>query len=202
MKTFNSLLNSMLVTGGTIGITISTFATFAPAAIAQDEPTPAQKAAPSLIGQCRAVNRQTPVFEARSTTSAALTLLKTNDKVTLAEEGGSNGLIAISKPAKGFIATANLKGCPGSTPPAKPEPKPTGDCRIVTQTKGLSVRAEPGAGAVVGGVAQNDKITLANPNETKAASDNRDWVKITKPVEGWVSEGFTGQTFRNLGACK
>jgi hypothetical protein len=134
--------------------------------------------------------------------SAALTLLKTNEKVTLAEEGGANGLIAINKPAKGFVPASNLKACPGSNPKPKPEPKPTGDCRVVTQMKGLSVRAEPGAGTVVGGVVQNDKITLANPNETKAASDGRDWVKIVKPIEGWVSEGFTGQTFRNLGACK
>jgi hypothetical protein len=196
MKTLNSLLNPLLV----MGAAIVTFGAVTAPAMAQDA-TPAATAAPSLIGQCRAVNKQTPVFESRSTTSSAVTLLKANEKVTLAEEGGTNGLIAINKPAKGFVASANLKACPGSTPP-KPEPKPAGDCRVVVQTKGLSVRAEPGAGSVVGGVAQNDKITLANPNETKAASDGRDWVKIVKPVEGWVSEGFTGQTFKNLGACK
>jgi hypothetical protein len=162
------------------------------------EDTASKAAAADLIGQCRAVNRQTPIFEARSTTSTAAGLLKMNDKVTLAENSGSVGLIAISKPTKGFIQMANLKNCPGQTPP----PKPVGDCRVVTQIKGLSVRKEPGAGDVVGGVAQNDKVTLVMPIETKAATDGRDWVKIAKPVSGWVSEGFTGQNFRNLGACK
>jgi hypothetical protein len=169
-------------------------------------PTPAAaEAAPTaapmvggLVGQCRAVNKQTPLYKTRSTTSEAVSLLKINDKVTLAEDAGANGLIAVSVPGKGFVMMANLKTCPGAP---KPPVKVTGSCRLVVQKQGLSIRKEPGAGEVVGGVAFNEKVTLVDPAEVKTATDGRDWMKIAKPTAGWVSEGFKDQAFKNLAAC-
>jgi hypothetical protein len=192
---FQSLLNySFKFTAmSAIGITAQLVLAQAPG-LAQAEVKPAAE----LIGQCRAVNKQTPLYKERNTASSALALLKASEKVTLAENAGSNGLISVSVPAKGFVLMANLKACPG---PPKPTPTPTGSCRVVVQKQGLSIRKEPGAGEVVGGVGLNEKVTLADPPETKAASDGRDWVKIVKPVEGWVSEGRTGQAFKNLGSC-
>ncbi|MBD2328335.1 hypothetical protein [Alkalinema sp. FACHB-956] len=160
---------------------------FAPSAQAQ-----------GISGQCRAIKQQTAVFKDRSSTSAALVILKADAKVTLAEDAAQDGLIAVSAPTKGFVQTANLKMCPGK-PPVKPV---EGSCRVVTQKLGLIVRKEPMSADVVGGVAMNEKITLASPAEMKEASDGRTWVKIVKPLEGWVSEGFTGAPFKNFEACK
>jgi hypothetical protein len=164
--------------------------------------------APELVGQCRAVNKQTPLYKDRNTTSEAATLLKINEKVTLAENAGSSGLISVSAPAKGFVLMANLKSCPGQKPPTKPPTSkpttpttPVSSCRVVVQKQGLSIRQEPGAGAVLGGVALNEKVTLADPAETKTATDGRDWVKLAKPMAGWVSEGFKEQAFKNLAVC-
>jgi hypothetical protein len=171
-----------------------------PAEPAVAEPATTEKAAATaLVGQCRAVNKQTPLYKDRNTTSEAVTLLKINEKVTLAENAGSSGLISVSAPAKGFVLMANLKTCPGQP---KPPTTPTGSCRVVVQKQGLAIRKEPGAGEVVGGVALNEKVTLVAPAEMKTATDGRDWVKIIKPVEGWVSEGFKDQAFKNLAACK
>jgi hypothetical protein len=190
---FQSLLNysCKFTLLSAIGITAQLVLAQAPSQ-AQSKPVA------ELIGQCRAVNKQTPLYKERNPASAALVLLKANEKVTLAENAGASGLISVSTPDKGFVLMANLKGCPGQP---KPTPTPTGSCRVVVQKQGLSIRREPGAGEVVGGVGVNDKVTLADPLEMKAASDGRDWVKIVKPVEGWVSEGRTGQAFKNLGAC-
>ncbi len=176
-------------------------------AVPEVKAAPAAAAAAELVGQCRAVNKQTPLYKDRNTTSEAAALLKVNEKVTLAENAGSSGLISVSAPAKGFVLMANLKSCPGQKPPTKPPtPKPTpstpvSSCRVVVQKQGLSIRKEPGAGAVLGGVALNDKVTLVDPLEMKTATDGRDWVKIAKPVEGWVSEGFKDQAFKNLASC-
>ncbi|OUC16644.1 MAG: hypothetical protein B0A82_00775 [Alkalinema sp. CACIAM 70d] len=161
---------------------------FAPSAHAQ-----------GITGQCRAIKQQTAVFKERSSTSTALVILKADAKVTLAEDAAQDGLIAVSAPTKGFVQTANLKMCPGKPPVTPPA---GGSCRVVTQKLGLIVRKEPMSADVVGGVAMNEKVTLANPAEMKEASDGRTWVKIVKPLEGWVSEGFTGSPFKNLEACK
>jgi hypothetical protein len=189
-QNFQSLLKQTIGLGS-IGVIALT------GALAIQSPTLAQdEKAAGLVGQCRAVNKQTPLYKERNTSSEAVTLLKGNEKVTLAENAGASGLISVSAPAKGFVLMANLKACPGSTtPPA------TGSCRLVVQKQGLAVRKEPGSGEVVGGVALNDKVTLVSPPEKTTATDGRDWVKISKPVAGWVSEGFKDQTFKNLAAC-
>jgi hypothetical protein len=171
---------------------------------AAPEPEAAPKAAASsLVGQCRAVNKQTPIFKTRATSAEAVVLLKANDKVTLSENTASEGLIAVSAPKAGFVAVANLKACPGGSGGPSGPPAGGSSCRIVVQSKGLAIRKDPAvSGEVVGGAAFNEKVTLVMPMESKTLEDGRVWVKLEKPSMGWVSEGFKDQAFKNLASCK
>jgi hypothetical protein len=183
--------------------TLATVATasITPPALSQASPQLAQAAA-SIVGQCRSVNKQTPLFKDRSTASTAVALLKPNDKVTIAENTGQNGLIAVSSPAAGYVIMNNLKLCSSApTPTPKPTPPAAGACRLVTQSQGLAVRKEPASqAAVVGSVIFNQKVTLVSPPERKTNPDGRMWVKLAAPVSGWVSEGFKDGGM-NLGNC-
>ncbi|MEB3292433.1 MAG: SH3 domain-containing protein [Synechococcales bacterium] len=153
----------------------------------------AQETASTLVGQCRAAKQQTTIFQERSASSKALTIVKVNEKVTLAENTASEGMISVSAPVKGFIQTVNLKPCPG-------QPKPdTSVCRMVTQTKGLVIRKEPGTGEVVGGVKLNEKVTLAGT--TSKTIEGRIWVEVSKPMAGWISSGLENGS-KNLDSCK
>jgi hypothetical protein len=164
-------------------------------------PVMAQPAPPPLIGQCRAVNKQTPLYKTRSTTGAAIVLLKVNDQVVLSENSASEGLISVSKPSAGFVTVANLKTCPGGTKPPVVTPDANA-CRLVVQSQGLAIRKDPATtGDVVGGVGFNEKVTLVMPMEKKIV-EGRTWLKIEKPNMGWVSEGFEAQAFKNLASCK
>jgi hypothetical protein len=158
-------------------------------------------AADGLVGQCRAAKQSTGLYKDRSSSSVLLTSLKMGDKVTIAEAMPKDDLIAVSTPSKGFVQTMNLKMCPGAP---KPDPKPTpnpSSCRLVTQVKGLAIRKEPMTTAeAVSGVGPNEKITLVMPAESKNTDDGRTWIKISKPAEGWVSEGFTNGS-KNVTAC-
>jgi hypothetical protein len=188
-----------------VGLTIGALLSVAPSAQAQDA------AKTTLVGQCRAANKRTPIYSARNPVSEVVVLLDAGNAVILSENGGENGLIGVSKPKAGFVHTPNLKECPDKSKPVAtnpaPAPAPTpaiaGICRKVVQTQGLVIKQEPGnTAAVVGGVALNDKLTLAEPIESRELDDGRVWLKIAKPVAGWVSNGFTKQQFRNLGACE
>jgi hypothetical protein len=200
--------HSMLAT---VGLMIVPVLGLAPSAAAQDAPAPAVKAA-TLIGQCRAANKRTPVYSTRNPVSEVVMLLETGNAVILGENGGENGMIGVDKPKKGFVHSPNLKDCPGKPKPTTPtaeQPKPATDqpiagiCRKVVQPQGLIVRNEAGNVApIVGSLALNEKITLAEPIETAERDDGRIWIKIAKPVAGWASNGFTNQKFRNLGACE
>ena len=154
-----------------------------------------------LTGQCRAVKQSTGLYKDRDSSSALLSSLKLNDKVTLAEETARDSMILVSSPSKVFVQTANLKMCPGAVS-VTPKPVPNGSsCRLVTQVKGLAIRKEPSATSeAVAGVAQNEKITLVTPPEAKNTDDGRSWIKISKPAEGWVSEGFVNAG-KNVAAC-
>jgi hypothetical protein len=166
--------------------------------------TPAQAA--DLIGQCRAAKQVTGIYEKPVTTSKSVGSLKMNDRVTLAENTAKEGMIAVNVPMDGFVKTSDLKMCgtkAPETPTDKPKPadKPTGStCRLVTQVKGLVIRNSAGGAEVLGGVSQNDKITLASPMESKDTADGRTWIKISKPMDGWVSEGFKNAG-KNVSAC-
>lgn len=161
---------------------------------------PKASAAPALTGQCRAAKQQTAIFKDRSSTSAVVDLLKADGEVTLAENSAQDGLIAVSAPAKGFVQTVNLKMCAGQSPVVE-KPTEGSTCRVVTQPIGLLIRKEPGTNEVVGGVGVNEKITLVSPMESKDLSDGRTWVKIEKPVMGWISAGIT-KGAQNIAPCK
>jgi hypothetical protein len=163
---------------------------------------PVAFAADGLMGECRAAKQSTGLYKERSSTSVLLTSLKMGDKVTIAEAAPKEGMAAVSTPSKGFVQTMNLKMCEGAKPAPKPDPKPNASsCRLVTQVKGLAIRKEPMTTAeAVSGVGPNEKITLVMPAESKNTDDGRTWIKISKPAEGWVSEGFTNGS-KNVTAC-
>jgi hypothetical protein len=169
---------------------------------------PAQAQAPgakpaesnTLVGQCRAANKRTPIYLNRNPVSEVVVLLETNATVTLAENGGANEMIGVSKPKSGFVHAPNLKNCANAN---APKPTPTGVCRLVVQPQGLIVRNEAGnAAPIVGSLAPKTKVTLAEPISTVERDDGRVWLKVAQPVAGWVSNGFVNQQFRNLGACE
>ncbi|KAM3090791.1 SH3 domain-containing protein [Phormidesmis sp. 146-35] len=174
-------------------VTIMAIATSSLPAAAQ---TPA-----SLVGQCRAAKQSTAIFSQRSSTSAVVTALPAEQRVTLSENGGTDGFIGVSAPSKGFVQTVNLKLCannPAPTPPAK------GLCRRVTQTQGLVVRQGPNTtSSVVGGVDFNSQVFLTTtPATSKVSPDGRIWVQIAKPLSGWVSNGFQNTPGTNLVFCQ
>lgn len=151
--------------------------------------------AQGLIGQCRQVNKQVPVFSESDATSEALRLLPRGTEVTLGSSGDASGFIAINAPTTGFVHTVNLTTC-DQTPP------PQGNlCRRVIYTGGLAIRSQPNSnGSYVGGVAYLDRVTLTNsPPTTQRESNGRIWVQIAQPRAGWVSNGFGNVS--NLGYC-
>jgi hypothetical protein len=153
-----------------------------------------------LTGQCRAAKQATGLYRDRDSSSVLVKLLKLGDEVTLAEETASGNLIMVSTPNKGFVQTVNLKMCSGAVVPVTPDPN-VSSCRLVTQPMGLAIRKGPGgSNEAVAGVAQNQKITLVTPPESKNTDDGRTWIKISKPAEGWVSEGFVNGG-KNVAPC-
>jgi Bacterial SH3 domain len=200
----NRFLSSILAMTGLVFVPVLGLA---PKVMAQDPVAPAAKEA-TLIGQCRAANKRTPIYSTRNPVSEVVALLETGNAVILSENGGENGLIGVSKPKAGFVHSPNLKDCPGKPkPPIAEQPKPdkpiAGICRKVVQPQGLIVRNEAGNVApIVGSLALNEKVTLAEPIETVERDDGRIWIKVAKPVAGWTSNGFVKQQFRNLGACE
>ncbi len=159
-----------------------------------------------LTGQCRAAKQSTGLYRDRDSSSVLVTSLKSGDKVTLAEETATDNMILVSTPSKGFVQTVNLKMCSGVIVPVTPNPNPNpnpnvSSCRLVTQPMGLAIRKGPGgSNEAVAGVAQNQKIMLVTPPESQNTSDGRTWIKISKPAEGWVSEGFANGG-KNVGPC-
>ncbi|HEY9821554.1 MAG TPA: SH3 domain-containing protein [Candidatus Sericytochromatia bacterium] len=158
-----------------------------------------QLAQASLVGQCRAAKLSIPIFRERVATSEALRLLSANQTVTLSDNAvDANGFIGISAPTPGFVHAINLKPC-GTPPP------PTGSlCRRVVQPPdGLVIRRDPSSTSPsVGGVAYLGQVTLTTNPPTVRRGENRDWVQISAPASGWVSNGFTSATSSNLAFCQ
>jgi hypothetical protein len=169
--------------------------------LAQDAP-PVQEAAPavSIIGQCRAAKHSTPIFSERAAVSPALRLLSSNQEVTLAENGGVEGMILVSAPVRGYVFTTNLKPCGTVTPP-------TGLCRrVINPPEGLFIRTQPDPSAPLtnpAGVGYLERVTLTtNPATVRESAQGRVWVQISAPAAGWVSNGFRGAAQTNLGFCQ
>ncbi|NJN48772.1 MAG: SH3 domain-containing protein [Alkalinema sp. RL_2_19] len=124
----------------------------------------------------------------------------------LSENGGANGMIGVKQPKPGYVHAPNLKACPGTPIAEAPQPttpKPTGFCRQVVQAEGLVVRQEPSSAAtIVGSLAPNQKVNLADPIASRQLDNGRIWVKLATPITGWVANGFVNQSFTNLGPCQ
>ncbi|BAU09880.1 hypothetical protein LEP3755_03560 [Leptolyngbya sp. NIES-3755] len=159
----------------------------------------------SLTGQSRCAKQATAIFAQRSAASPVVRTLTENQPVTLAENTAEGGFIAVSAPVRGFIQTVTLRLCPTSgNPTPTPTPNPTATCRRVTQSQGLIVRQGGNVSSpVVGSVANNTQVFLTtNPATTSIDSTGRIWVRIAKPVAGWISNGFQNTPGTNLVNCQ
>ncbi|MGI0489077.1 hypothetical protein ACN4EK_27010 [Pantanalinema rosaneae CENA516] len=157
-----------------------------------------------LIGQCRQTNQATPVYETRGGTAPKpVDTLPANTRVTLSDNG-ANGLIGISSPMNGFVPASNLKGCGGSSGTGTTPPVATGSrCRQVAfPPEGLVIRRSPTMNSArAGGVGFGERVQLtADPATVNRGADGRNWVEISQPVAGWVSNGYPGRA--NLTTCR
>lgn len=161
-----------------------------PAAIAQTG---------SLTGQTRCAKQSTAIFAQRSATSSVVRTLTENQSVTLSENGAQGGFIGVSAPAAGFVQTVTLRLCGNPTPPP-----PNSTCRRVSQPQGLIVRQGADvSSAFVGGVPYNSQVFLTtNPATVSTDSSGRIWVRIARPLSGWVSNGLRNTPGTNLVYCQ
>lgn len=185
-------------------IALATTSMSLPAMAATDMASPqgiVQLAQGSLAGQCRAAKQAIPIFREADATSEALRLLAVNEEVTL---GGStvdgSGFINISGPVAGYVHAVNLKTCGGSSTP----PGGTNLCRRVARPpQGLLIRREPSASSVqVGSLAYLGRVTLTANPPTVRRVDDRNWVEISAPARGWVSNGLVTEQLSNLVYCQ
>lgn len=158
-----------------------------------------QIAQASAVGQCRAAKISTPIFRGALATSEALQLVAADKTVTLAGTSDANGFIAVSTPTNGFVFAVNLKPC-GNTPP--PPPNKELCRRVLRPNEGLTIRRDAtSTSAVVGGVPVLGQVTLTTNPATVKRAENRDWVQIAAPANGWVSNGLATESVSNLGIC-
>lgn len=169
--------------------------------------------AQGVRGQCRAATQSVFVYRERSTASP-LRVLENGERVNLAEAAGRDGWIAIDSPIRGFVEAKNLKSCNAETsvsqPPTPNRPtanRPSNLCRRVTYIgeEGIAIRESPNPDARrVGGVSFGEQVTLSTrPTREQFVKDEqgREWVRVTRPVVGWMSNGFPASGNMNLAAC-
>jgi len=171
-----------------------------------------QLAQRDLVGQCRAAKQPLAIHRQPSTSSPSDRVLATREQMTLADNGNGQGWIRISAPIAGFVQAANLTACSGvvvnPTPPKPaPAPAPTSSlCRVVTYNGpegGLAIRSRPDRTAPrIDGVKFGDRVTLrTSPPPSNIDKDGRDWVELTAPSRGWISNGFPSSRSMNIGNC-
>ena len=156
-----------------------------------------------LSGQCRAAARSTFIYAERSTANP-IRALQADEQVTLAEASGRNGWIAIRSPISGFVQAQDLKPCAGNPAATTPSPTPPNRCRrvIYEEDEGLAIRESPNTNSArVGGVFFGDRVTLSDPPQFRLDDAGREWVRITAPTSGWISNGFPQLGDINLKAC-
>jgi len=173
--------------------------------------------AQGLVGQCRAASRSIFVYRERSTASPTRAL-EPNEQVVLAEEDGRGGWIAISSPIRGFVEARDLKRCSEEPeevvtrprPPrsqevvTRPRPPRSSVCRQVTYQglEGVVVRERPDIySRPLSTVFFEERVTLNNPPQSRVDSEGREWVRLTSPIVGWMSNGFPATGDLNLTAC-
>lgn len=167
--------------------------------------------AQGLVGQCRAAKQRIFVYSQRSTTSQTVRTIAPNEQVTLADNGAA-GWVAISSPEPGYIRVSELTTCqaanrPTPNPAPNPAPNQTSSlCRIVTYNGpegGLAIRSQADRNAPrVNGVKLGDRVTLrTSPPPRNLDKDGRDWVEVTAPSRGWISNGFPSAKSSNTASC-
>ncbi|MEC4805879.1 MAG: SH3 domain-containing protein [Jaaginema sp. PMC 1080.18] len=185
-------------------------------AIAQlsQPPTLAQ----SMMGECRVLNHSAFLYTTRSRENPVQALSE-NTRVLLEENGQNDGWIAvraIPSDNLGFVETRYLALCNNAPGMDSPQPIPqTGiskpipptavetpsSCRrvIYRDPEGVAIRSAPNVNATwVGSLSFNDRVTI-DPRQIRRIGE-REWVKLTAPIEGWMSNGFPGEA-SNLGVC-
>lgn len=183
-------------------------------AIPEQTTNTVQLAQRDLVGQCRAAKQRLPIYRQPNTSSPSDRILATDEQVKLADNGNNNGWIRISAPIAGFVEAANLSACAGvvvnPTPP-KPAPAPapaqtSSLCRVVTYNGpegGLAIRSKPDRTApATDGVKFGARVTLrTSPPPSNLDKDGRDWVEVTAPSRGWISNGYPSAKSMNIGYC-
>jgi hypothetical protein len=153
-------------------------------------------------GECRAARRAIFIYQERSTANP-IRALQTNEQVRLAEERGRTGWIAISSPISGFVQAQDLKFCSEDSPRSSQSEL----CRRVAYQgdEGLVVRERANLNSrPVARVYGGDRVTLTNPPQFFVADDDpeeREWVRLSAPVAGWVSNGSRVNGGLNLVSC-
>ncbi|WP_159788750.1 SH3 domain-containing protein [Sodalinema gerasimenkoae] len=109
-------------------------------------------------------------------------------------------------PCEAFVWGSQLPSTSGASTSQRldtPSQSDSGSsCRRVIQPEGLTVRQSPSLnGSVLGGVDVEETLRIRLPLRTIVASDGREWVEITAPFDGYVSNGF-GDGVSNLGLCR
>jgi hypothetical protein len=180
------------------------------------QPREPQTLAQGLRGQCRQAYQNIFIYRTRSLSEVISSVVQ-DERVILAEDSARDGWIAVSSPTTGFVEARYLKLCdravspaPPSLPPLSPPPStarpnlPSSSvCRRVTygEPEGMTVRSGPSVDyARVGGVFFGDRVTI-NPAATQLDSQGREWLRMTSPMNGWISNGFPAFSESNLGAC-
>jgi hypothetical protein len=190
-----------------VAVAIAATGTIVPT-VAQASPAPQFIAQASL---CRAANRSTPVFEADSTISSALLLLRPNQQVTLTDLPPAGSQFArIRVPITGYVQTAVLKDCGGPPPP------PQTACRYLKQPALVKVRTDPrivdSPSNVIGQVYQGEKVSVilnSDGSVKSAQGDGYNWVAIDPtraplflpPGTAWLFNSVVGSPESNLGYC-
>ena len=134
-----------------------------------------------------------------SSTPAKVTPVSGINWVEITLSNGATGWIANGAPGTGgnlILCGAIAANPPATTPPTPPTPPTGGTCRRVLVSNGLLIRSAPD-GAAIAGVSGGQTVTLVNPPVTRLVGD-RQWVQISAPTAGWVSNG---QPTGNLGNC-
>ncbi|NJK36636.1 MAG: SH3 domain-containing protein [Oscillatoriales cyanobacterium RM2_1_1] len=66
-------------------------------------------------------------------------------------------------------------------------------CRQVFEPRGLAVKERPTPNSpVIGGVAYNQRVMLVEGYQSIRGPEGRNWIEITAPVKGFVSNGYPG----------
>ena len=132
--------------------------------------------AQSIVGQCRAANRQINIYRQPDAKSEIIGTVEQNQEVTLAEAGGRNGWIAINSPGVGFVQTQFLKpNCENSAPQEECRAVKTDTFihaqRLRTSERFRAIRTGEEV-TILAGEERNGWVTLAKPQPGFVLSDN------------------------------